>query len=141
MKFNVAQGTYSGWEKESVPSLEVIISLADFFKVSVDDLLKKEFTRQNAPERWSAKGEGQAAKKTGRQEDDSLRQEVEQLQKDVQELRNLFIGGEGTEKVRILEVMEIIAGYLEEGLDESKYLEEKKAYLSKVKDLLGSGDH
>lgn len=51
-KFGVTQGTWSGWEKKSVPPLSTIVGISEFFRVSLDVLLKIKLTQADVPPRW-----------------------------------------------------------------------------------------
>lgn len=142
-KFQVSQGTVSAWEQSTVPPLEVIISLADYFKITVDDLLKKEFTRQNAPERWGRREYPQQPDETVTENinsnDDDLRAEVFRLSKEVEQLKELFAPMGGS-KLDVLQALQVITEHLEAGIEEKDYILEKKAYLEKMVAILSGGD-
>lgn len=141
-KFEVSQATISAWEQATVPDLGTIIRLADYYKVTVDDLLKKEFTRQNAPDRRGVKEYPQQPDEsvTEVQEpvDLKLKDEMDALRREMVELKEDFkrvAGGDG-ERVKIFEALMLITEHLEGGLDESEYKEEKKALRDKLTGLL-----
>lgn len=43
-KFGVTQTSYRRWENGTEPPLETIVQIADFFKIKIDDLLKKDLS-------------------------------------------------------------------------------------------------
>lgn len=54
-KFNVTQSSYGRWETGTEPNFDTIIAIADYFKISVGDLLTKELAPADVPPRWGGK--------------------------------------------------------------------------------------
>ena len=52
-KFGVTQSAYGAWERETEPSLETLLRIADYFNVSVDDLLRKDLGEEERSEELS----------------------------------------------------------------------------------------
>lgn len=50
--FNVSSTTISRWELNTEPSTEVIVAIADYFRISLDLFLKKEMTNAEIPARY-----------------------------------------------------------------------------------------
>ena len=46
-KFGVTQAAYGAWENGSEPNLEMIIGVADYFQVSLDDLVRRNLSDEN----------------------------------------------------------------------------------------------
>jgi transcriptional regulator with XRE-family HTH domain len=74
-KYGVSQGTASAWENGTEPSFDILISLSDFFKVSIDDLIRKEIRQQDVPERWSGRDNPSPANA------DTSKKEIEELKR------------------------------------------------------------
>lgn len=54
-KFNVVGPSYSRWENGTEPKYEVLVQIAQFFKISIDRLLTEELTPETCPPRWGGR--------------------------------------------------------------------------------------
>lgn len=66
---------------------------------------------------------------------------VREMQNDVGRLKKLLTYVEDTEtgKLKVFNALQVIIGFLEEGLEEGDYLADKKAYLNRLAELLTKG--
>lgn len=53
--FKVSVTSCTRWESGTEPTLEMVVSLANFFKVTLDELLTKEITPADVPPRYGAR--------------------------------------------------------------------------------------
>lgn len=52
-EFGIAAPSYSRWESGTEPTLEKLVQIATYFKVSIDDLLRRDFELEGTPpNRW-----------------------------------------------------------------------------------------
>jgi transcriptional regulator with XRE-family HTH domain len=53
--FQVSQSGYGNWEKTAEPSLDVLLELAEFFKVPFGDFITKKLEHKDIPPRWGGR--------------------------------------------------------------------------------------
>jgi transcriptional regulator with XRE-family HTH domain len=54
-KYGVSQSSYGRWEVDTEPRLDVLLELAEYFKVSFGDFITKKLEPKDIPPRWGGK--------------------------------------------------------------------------------------
>ena len=52
--FDVTQAAYQRWEKDMKPSMETLVGMARYFKVSLDDFICRDMDKEGVPEQSSS---------------------------------------------------------------------------------------
>jgi transcriptional regulator with XRE-family HTH domain len=54
-KYGVSQSSYGRWEVDTEPRLDVLLELAEYFKVPFGDFITKKLELKDIPPRWGGK--------------------------------------------------------------------------------------
>lgn len=114
------------------PSVEVLHRLSKLTGISMNDLIEREVGTSEIPK--LPIGKGGKAVGSGRTDYQRLEEAVKDMQLDMEKLKEVYSKmDEGErEKMNVFTALQTVINYLEKGVDDEEYREEKKAYLARL---------
>lgn len=90
-KYGVSQSSYGRWEVDTEPRLDVLLELAEYFKVPFGDFITKKLEPKDVPPRWGGEKEYPVQQEQASQQVEEPSEEVAALaalvRKELAELR------------------------------------------------------